>query len=149
MANLLMAGLAWPWAAAAQAVASVGAVATIWIVFRRGPIDRATAALLAGTFLVTPYAFIYDMPVITAAVVLTVRARLRSGAGFSSAELALIAAVVVLPYIMEANLTALPLSAAVLGLFFAMIVRDTLRTSVSTAPLHPFPIIARPVLSRP
>ena len=133
MANLLMAGVSWPWAGAMQSAATILVAATIWIVFRRTAGDLAVAALLAGTFLATPYAFIYDMPIIAAALVLAVRARARSAAGFSHAEIAIIAAATVLPYLMEAHLTSLPLSAVVLGLLFIMIVRDAMRAHATPA----------------
>jgi alpha-1,2-mannosyltransferase len=127
MANLLMSGLSWPWAGGIQLAATVSVMATIWIVFRRATGDMAVAALLSGTFLATPYAFIYDMPIVAAALVLLVRARFRSGTRFSPTEMALLAAAVALPYVMDAHLVPVPLSAIVLGLLFTMIVRDALR----------------------
>jgi hypothetical protein len=51
------------------------------------------------------------MPIIAAALVLVLRARLQSGAGFSPAAMALIAAVVALPYVMESQVAPFPLSA--------------------------------------
>jgi hypothetical protein len=131
MSNLLAAGMSWPWAAAIQAAVAAIVIPIVWIVFRRATGDLAIAALLAGTFLATPYAFIYDMPIIAAALVLALRARVRSGAGFGAADMALIAAVVILPYIMEAQLSPLPLGAPLLGLFFVMVAGDALRAHPS------------------
>jgi hypothetical protein len=54
MANLLMAGMSWPWAVAVHAAVSAIVVATTWIVVRRATGERALAVLLAGTFLATP-----------------------------------------------------------------------------------------------
>jgi hypothetical protein len=47
----------------------------IWIVVTKGRGQSSTAAVIVASFLVAPYAFIYDMPMITSALVLQWRQR--------------------------------------------------------------------------
>ncbi len=60
-----------------QIALGLAMVALVWWVFRRGVTAAAAGVLGVATFLATPYAFIYDLPVVT----LGVAARWDAGAG--------------------------------------------------------------------
>jgi hypothetical protein len=68
VANLTFLGVDLPVARAIQLAVAVAVAGIIWIYFRRGVTNLGTSALLVGTFLATPYAFVYDMPMVTNAI---------------------------------------------------------------------------------
>ena len=89
-----------------QATAFVATAVCIWRCFRtsdpgRSPAIRElkVAALAAATFLATPFAFIYDLPLFTMALLLFVDERRRAGEPFHSAEILVIVAGLLAPYI--------------------------------------------------
>jgi hypothetical protein len=60
---------AGPFAAAIeQAIFSLSVGIVVWRAFREGVTERAMALVFIGTFLATPHAFNYDMPVTSAAI---------------------------------------------------------------------------------
>ena len=69
-ANLAMIGM--PGATLVQAACAVAAAAIVWAIWRRAavPGPREWLVLAAGTFLATPHAFVYDMPLLTGAALL-------------------------------------------------------------------------------
>ncbi len=82
-----------------QSAAAVAAMICIWCCFRQRDADRPAAAnelkvaaLGAATFLVTPFAFIYDLPLFTLSVLLFVEERRRAGEAFHAAEILVIVA---------------------------------------------------------
>ena len=76
MANLQLAGVALPIAKAVQGFVTVAAAFVVWRCFRRGAGRLATAALLVGTALATPHAFIYDLPIVAASMALLIQERM-------------------------------------------------------------------------
>jgi hypothetical protein len=106
-----------------QAVAGVVVVMFVARCFRRDPGRLAAAALLVGTFLATPHAFIYDMPMVMAAVALFIEDRLATSRVFDLGEVVVLAWVVMFPVLMVAAGVAVPLSVLPLALFFGLIVR--------------------------
>ena len=70
LANLLLMGVPDGTAHALQWAASAGAAALAWLAFRRGVTPAAIAVLIGAGFLANPHAFFYDMPMVTAAVLL-------------------------------------------------------------------------------
>lgn len=114
LANLQMLGAPLPAAHAVQAVAAVGTAALVWACFRRGVSGPAIAALLAGTFLVTPHAFVYDLPMLGAAVVLMAGRRLRDGGLLTLPEAVILALTLAFPAFMLWSGPSLPLSTAAL-----------------------------------
>ncbi len=62
-----------------------------------GP-EQLAATLLAGSLLVTPYAYWYDLPILTGAVILATGDRLRAGVGFRPFELLLVVACLAFPF---------------------------------------------------
>jgi hypothetical protein len=100
------------------AVAAAAAVAS-WRCFRGGCQTLAIAALAAATCLANPHAYVYDLPMLDAAVVLLVAQRLKNGAGFRIGELLLLAAVLLFPASMV--ITTMPFGTMILGAFLAML----------------------------
>ena len=70
LANLLLMGVPDAAAHMLQWAASAGAAAMAWLAFRRGVTPAAIAVLIGAGFLANPHAFFYDMPMVTAAVLL-------------------------------------------------------------------------------
>ena len=70
LANLLLIGVPDGAAHAAQWAASAGAAGMAWLAFRHGVTPAAIAVLVGAGFLANPHAFFYDMPMVTAAVLL-------------------------------------------------------------------------------
>jgi hypothetical protein len=123
MANLGMLGCPVPIARAVQALVSVVVTVIIWRCFRRDPDRLAVAALLVGTFLATPHAFVYDLPMVTAALVLFIEARLITTAAFTVWEVMVLVQATIFPVLMVLARIQFPVSAVCLVLVFAMIVR--------------------------
>jgi hypothetical protein len=72
IANLTFLGVDLPVARVIQLAAAVAVAGVIWVCFRRGVTSLGTSVLLVGTFLGTPYAFVYDMPMVTNAILAVV-----------------------------------------------------------------------------
>jgi alpha-1,2-mannosyltransferase len=129
-ANLGVLGIGDGWVRALQMVVTLSVVALVWVVFRRyrgrseemlGP---PLGALLIGTFLATPYAFIYDMPMVTAAVVVVAAHKMRTRRAWQKGELASLTAALLLPILMYGDILGkFPASTVVLLALFAVIVR--------------------------
>jgi hypothetical protein len=123
MANLGMLGCSVPVARIVQAMVSLVVTMIVWRCFRRGSSRLAVAALLVGTFLATPHAFVYDLPMVTAALVLFIEARLQTTAAFAGWEVLVLAQAMIFPVLMVLAWIQFPISAICLMLVFAMIVR--------------------------
>ncbi|MGH7043299.1 MAG: hypothetical protein ACREFY_14400, partial [Acetobacteraceae bacterium] len=109
-----------------QAVGALIAIVCVWLAWRRGTGRLPAAALLAGTFLATPYAFFYDLPILTCAVLDFVLERVEARGAFTALELMAVLAAVLLPIPMVAAASTVPWSGIVLPLMFALIVRRAL-----------------------
>jgi hypothetical protein len=72
IANLTFLGVDLPVARLIQLVITVAVAAIICVCFRHSVSVLGTSALVVGTFLATPYAFVYDMPMLTNAVMAVV-----------------------------------------------------------------------------
>jgi alpha-1,2-mannosyltransferase len=133
LANLRQAGWSLPAADLAQAVVSIAVAVFVARCFRRRPDpqrnpclqrnrDRlAAAALLAGTFLATPHVFLYDMPMLVAAIALFIEDRIATTAVFSLAEILVLILATLFPLVMVSTDT-IPIGAVSIGLLFSMIV---------------------------
>ncbi len=75
MANLLLAGVAPAIAHAVQAALALAMLPLVWIAYRRGPDPQALAVLIAATFVGAPYAFLYDLTLLTNAALVLLAAR--------------------------------------------------------------------------
>jgi Glycosyltransferase family 87 len=69
-ATLLQFHLDRAWAYRIQGVVALAMAALVWRAFRRGVSELAVALLIVATFLATPYGFFYDMPMLTAAILM-------------------------------------------------------------------------------
>jgi Glycosyltransferase family 87 len=122
IANLRLAGCPLPVAQGVQAVVAIAVVIFVSRCFRRDPGRLAVAALLVGTFLATPHAFVYDLPVLTAAIVLFIEERLATAPMFRVAEVLILVWVTLFPVLMVSIGAWIPVSAVPLALFFGLIV---------------------------
>lgn len=97
--NLTLLGADLSAARAVQACAAVLIVIIIWVCFRRGVTVLAAAALLVGTFLATPYAFVYDMPMVTNAALAVINRRSGAEGPLTIAEILIVAMSLAVPAI--------------------------------------------------
>jgi hypothetical protein len=134
-ASLLGAGVGRGATQALQAVVTLGVVGCLWLLFHRdarrhaAPRAMDVAALQVGVFLVTPYAFIYDMPMVTSAVATTIESCTRAGRPWQLGETTVLVATLLLPILMLSGamggwpvgpLTLLPLLAVTVRAGWAM-----------------------------
>ncbi len=84
--------------------------------------------LLVGGFLATPYAFAYDMPALTFAILLVLREAVGADAALRSDEAIALCLGLLIPYgAMVEWFVPIPLSAVSLAALFAVLVRRCLR----------------------
>src|SRR5205807_5491611 len=69
LAALLQLGVAPPAAQLTQWAATALAAAAVWGLYRRDPGQLAASGLLVAALLATPYAFVYDMPILATAII--------------------------------------------------------------------------------
>jgi hypothetical protein len=105
-----------------QACVAVFVGVITWICFRHGVTILATALLLVGTFLATPYAIVYDMPLLTSAVLLVLRDREQKNHALTIPELIVLTMSLVLPIIMVMTWRPALLRSIPLILLFGLIV---------------------------
>ena len=121
-ANAIMLG---GWRSAAwglQICVSIPVAIVVWRAFREGPADRAAALTVVGTFLATPHAFNYDMPMMTLALVWYFAARNRDAAPFDVGEIIALLLAFTMPFVMlELKKIDMPMSWVPLGLVFCLI----------------------------
>jgi hypothetical protein len=118
-----------PWLAdAVQAGTGLGCAVIVWASFRRGPRELAGVVLLAATCLATPHALLYDLPVLTGAVLAYATFRMREGGALDGLELISIAAVLVFPAVMGWAATALPISGPAMVSFLVVVMRQRRRS---------------------
>ena len=128
-AGLLMLGLDRTFANVVQALLALAAAIVIWIAFRRGKRPLAIAALLVGSCLATPFAFVYDMPMVTAGVLLYFAQARRTDKDIPGAELLLLVLALVAPVFILGTTLSVPVVPISLLLLFAMIARRVVQQS--------------------
>jgi hypothetical protein len=101
-ANVRMLGAPAKLALIVQVAVSLPVAILVWRAFRDGVTERAAALLVVGTFLATPHAFNYDMPMMTAAVVWYFEESLRVRRGIALGEALALALALILPFAMWA-----------------------------------------------
>ncbi len=122
MANLQMIGVSLTTAKLMQAAVTLLVAILVWRCFRRDPGRLASAALLVGAILATPHAFVYDLPMVVAALALFVEARTEAGAAFSLVEVLILVSAFLFPIFMLLKAADnLPISTVPLVLFFGLI----------------------------
>jgi hypothetical protein len=121
-ANAIMLGAPRLVAWGLQFCVSVPVAIAVWRAFRHGPADRAAALMVVGTFLATPHAFNYDMPMMTLALVWYFAERHRDGASFDVGEIIALLLAFTMPFVMlELKKIDMPMSWVPLGLVFCLI----------------------------
>ncbi len=131
MANLQLLGVALAPARAVQGLAGVAVAGLVWRRFRRDAGRLATATLLVGTVLASPHAFVYDLPVIVAAMALLIEHRMAAGAVFGLGEVVVLVLGFTFPLLMMARVGQVvpPVSAVALLLLFGLILREAGRSA--------------------
>jgi len=120
---------------AVQGVVTLGLIAAIWHLFRKST-DRPLQAAAIGfaVLLTTPYAFVYDMPVVTIACIILGWRGFQEG--FLPGErLALILGWVLPITVMNLNPLHLPVGPAVLLALFALTLRRALKPESASLPV--------------
>jgi hypothetical protein len=120
--NLRLLGVPLPIAEIVQTAVAIPVIVLVWRCFRREAGRLAAASLLVGTFLVTPHAFVYDMPMVTAAIALFIEARREAGKVFTIWEILILLLTFIFPGLMLAAGLHIPVSCIPLLLFFGLIV---------------------------
>jgi len=87
----------------AQAAATLGIILLVWRLRKRRDL-QGQAALSLGVILAAPYAFYYDLPVVTGAALAVIAARTTARQAFEPFELATLLALVLSPAILIARL---------------------------------------------
>lgn len=121
--NLHLLGCTEVVANSAQIAVALVVVGLIWQSYRKASSRIADASLIVGTFLVTPHAFVYDLPMVTAALCLFVEDRLQRDGRFHGAEILAIMVTSVFPAVMFIAKPGIPISTVCLSILLAMIVR--------------------------
>jgi hypothetical protein len=126
MANLQLVGVSLPIAKAVQGMVAIAVAAVVWLCFRRNAGRLAAAALLAGTVLASPHAYIYDLPIIAAAMALFIQWRMVVNPVFNLTEVAILILGFTFPLLMMTATDRFdpPVSAVPLLLLFGLIVKD-------------------------
>jgi hypothetical protein len=121
-ANAIMLG-AWRSVAwVLQLAVSIPIGVVVWRAYRQGPSARAAALLVVGTYLATPHAFNYDMPMMTLALVWYFVERFREPERFDLGEIVALLLAFTTPFIMlSLKSVGMPMSFAPLGLMFYLI----------------------------
>ncbi len=112
-----------------QVIAAIAVAVFIWVCFRRGVTNQNAAALFVGTFLATPYAFVYDMPMLTNAVLALPRQGGRTPGLLTAAETLTRVSVLLLPNMMAISYKLSMIRSIPLIVFFGLIVWRILRSS--------------------
>ena len=119
-ANAAMLGAPPALAQALQIVVALFVGWQVWRIWRGGATPRAAALLIVGTFLATPHAFNYDMPMLTGALTFYLLARREQG--IDVGEVLALALAFLTPFLMkELKGSGLALSFAPLGMMFALL----------------------------
>jgi len=117
-----------------QILAAGFAGATVFWCFRRGFRRLPAAALMVGAFLSTPYAFGYDLPILTCAVLLVCLDAQSETTALRAWEIVVLGFSIVLPYPLFVAPFEAPYSGIVLVLLFGLIVRRLLIANQGPAP---------------
>jgi len=134
-ANARMLGASASSALAIQACVAVAVAVVVWRAFRGGVTPRASALLVAGTFLATPHAFNYDLPMTTAAALWYLLERLRATRALSLLEIAVLGSALALPVAMATlGQDSPPISWAPELALFCLVAGADFRRALTVAP---------------
>jgi hypothetical protein len=133
-AGLELAGVGAAPALGLQFAAALIAAGLVWMVSRRR-VDRwAIAILLAGGFLATPYALVYDLPCVSFAIVLAIAQMAREDRAWSLLELGVLIAAYLAPYApFMTGAASIQAGAVAIVLLFAVLARRALASQTLDA----------------
>ena len=103
----------------AQLMVAIPVAGLVWWLFRRASYTIALAGMLVGTFLVTPHAFVYDLPLMAAAILLYLHTLPSSDTPSYGAALL----VIIAPAVVLATPSLAPLAVIAHAILFLMILR--------------------------
>jgi hypothetical protein len=126
-ANLTFLGVDLAVARMVQIFVAVLVAIIIWFCFRGGVTLLAKAALLVGTVLAAPYAFLYDLPILTNAVLMFIRHKDQTNRLLTISEGAVLLLTLVLPVFMLMTWRPAMFRSIPLLLLFALIGRELFR----------------------
>jgi hypothetical protein len=126
-----------------QLAAASAAITAVWILFRGGIGPLPAAALLAGTFLVPPYAMAYDVPIVATAMVLVMEERHAARGSFDLIEVMVLGLAATMPALMSVRDLRIPMATISIALLFGLIVRRGLMQLNAPATARPI-VIAFP-----
>ena len=121
-AALLQLGAAPGAARLGQVAMALATAAAVWRLFRRGASPMAAAGLLVGALLATPYAFVYDLVLLTPAIIWFIAERQRAGAEPHAAEILIVVIAMFSPVVMVACDGGFPVAAVSLVMLFGVVV---------------------------
>jgi hypothetical protein len=127
-ANLIALGVDLTVTRIVQIAIAILVAIVIWICFRGGGTLLATAALLVGTFLANPYAFLYDMPILTNAMLMVIRHKDQTYRSLTVPEAVILLLSLVLPLIIGGTWRPSMFRSIPLCLLLGVIVRDLLQS---------------------
>jgi hypothetical protein len=130
---LLRLGVAPVMAQVAQWVGAAAAAVIVWTLFRSGPQQLAGAGLMVAALLATPYAFVYDMQIVTTAVIWVIAEREQAGDMLGTGELFVMILAMIAPITLVAGASEFPLATLSLILLLGAIVRRCRRLRLRTA----------------
>jgi hypothetical protein len=121
--------LGWAASSARLPQLALAAASAIWVfrTCRQGLGPRAVLVVATATLLATPYAFVYDLPVLSGAVLLFAERRLRDGVGLATVEIVALALTLVFPAVLLRAGAALPIGPACLLLLAGVLLADPAR----------------------
>lgn len=123
-----------------QIAVSSAVVGTVWSASRNGIDERVIGLVVIGTFLATPHAFNYDMPMTAAALTGYLAARYDADESVTFGEAIAVAIGFALPFmILALRHTGAPFSWAFLAVIFLMIMRPWGPTRREVAPIPASP----------
>jgi hypothetical protein len=108
-----------------QALTAVGVAVVVWRCWRRGRDASAAATLPVATFLATPYAFDYDLPMVAFATLLGLQDWATRRASFGFGELLLVLLVLLLPVVFVSSISfGAPIAVALLAALLTRLAWD-------------------------
>jgi hypothetical protein len=132
--EMLNLGLGQRAATLVQSLLACLAAAAVAVCCRRGPHGLAIPVVLLGCALATPHAFLYDFPIVTAAVVSFVAYRSGQEDRFSALEILALLAVTLFPVVIVDAGRPLPLATPTLLLFWLVVLHRRRRDMAAIAP---------------
>lgn len=126
-ANLTFLGVDMATARMVQISVAILVAIVIWFCFRRGVTLLATAALLVGSVLATPYAFLYDLTILTNSVIIFIRHKYKTKISLTILEAAVLLLSLVVPEITLETWRPAMFRSIPLLLLFAIIVTRLVR----------------------